>query len=198
MKNFSAELNIPLVATNDSHYVRREDSEFHDLLLCIQTGKTINDTRRLKFSSDDYYLKSAEEMRSLFADTPEACDNTLKIADRCNVTIDFGKFQMPEFPLPAGYNDADYLRDLCYKKIPTRYKTLTDEIKTRLDYELKIIHDMGYDGYFLIVWDFINFARQKKFRSVQDAARRRAVSSLTFWGLPNSTRLNIICSLNAS
>ncbi len=162
LKNFSAELNIPLVATNDSHYVRREDSEFHDLLLCIQTGKTINDTRRLKFSSDDYYLKSPEEMRSLFRDTPEACDNTLKIAARCNVTIEFGKLQMPEFPLPAGYSDVDYLRDLCYKKIPTRYKTLTDEIKTRLDYELKIIHDMGYDGYFLIVWDFINFARQKK------------------------------------
>lgn len=162
LKNLSAELNIPLVATNDSHYVRREDSEFHDLLLCIQTGKTINDERRLKFSSDDYYLKSPGEMRKLFADTPEACDNTLKIATRCNVSIEFGKLQMPEFPLPAGYNDADYLRDLCYKKIPARYKVVTDEIKARLDYELKIIHDMGYDGYFLIVWDFINFARQKK------------------------------------
>ena len=162
LKNFSKEFNIPLVATNDSHYVRREDSEFHDLLLCIQTGKTIRDEHRLKFNSDDYYLKSAEEMRKLFRDTPEACDNTLKIAERCNVTIEFGKFQMPEFPLPDGYSDADYLRDLCYKKLPARYKVITDEIKTRLDYELKVIHDMGYDGYFLIVWDFINFARQKK------------------------------------
>ena len=162
LKNFSAEFNIPLVATNDSHYVRREDSEFHDLLLCIQTNKTLHDEKRMKFSSDDYYLKSPEEMREIFSDTPEACDNTLKIAERCNVTIEFGKFQMPEFPLPEGYTDADYLRDLCYKKIHDRYEVLTEEIKTRLDYELKIIHDMGYDGYFLIVWDFINFARQKK------------------------------------
>ncbi len=163
LKIFSAELNIPLVATNDSHYVRREDSEFHDLLLCIQTNKTLHDENRLKFSSDDYYLKSAAQMRELFSDTPEACDNTLKIAARCNVEIEFGKFQMPEFPLPENYSEAaDYLRELCYKKISARYEILTDEIKARLDYELKIIHDMGYDGYFLIVWDFINFARQKK------------------------------------
>ena len=162
LKRFSVEFNIPLVATNDSHYVRREDSEFHDLLLCVQSNKTLHDNKRLKFSSDDYYLKSAEEMRKIFSDTPEACDNTLKIAERCNVTIEFGKFQMPEFPLPAGYTDADYLRGLCYKKVRERYDVLTDDIKTRLEYELKIIHDMGYDGYFLIVWDFINFARQKK------------------------------------
>ena len=156
LKNFSAEFNIPLVATNDSHYVRREDAEFHDLLLCIQTNKTLHDEKRLKFSSDDYYLKSAREMRELFLDAPEACDNTLRIAERCNVEIEFGKFQMPAFPLPENYSDADYLRNLCYKKIPARYETLTDEIKTRLEYELKIIHDMGYDGYFLIVWDFIS------------------------------------------
>ena len=163
LKNFSAEMNIPLVATNDSHYVRREDAEFHDLLLCIQTNKIIHDAKRMKFSSDDYYLKSAEEMRELFFDTPEACDNTLKIAERCNVTLEFGKFQMPEFPLPEGYTAAaDYLRDLCYKKLPERYETLTDEIKTRLDHELEIIHGMGYDGYFLIVYDFINFARRNK------------------------------------
>jgi len=162
LKNFSAELNIPLVATNDSHYVRRADSEFHELLLCMQTGKTIHDEHRMKFSSDDYFLKSAEEMRELFFDTPEACDNTLKIAERCNVTIEFGKFQMPEFPLPAGKTDAEYLRELCNKKILNRYPNITDEIKTRLDYELKVIHNMGYDGYFLIVYDFINFARQNK------------------------------------
>ncbi len=162
LKNFSAELNIPLVATNDSHYVRRADSEFHELLLCMQTGKTIHDEHRMKFSSDDYFLKSAEEMRELFFDTPEACDNTLKIAERCNVTIEFGKFQMPEFPLPAGKTDAEYLRELCNKKIRNRYPNITDEIKTRLDYELKVIHNMGYDGYFLIVYDFINFARQNK------------------------------------
>lgn len=161
LKKFSAKLNIPLVATNDSHYVRREDSEFHDLLLCIQTNKTVHDEKRLKFSSDDYYLKSAEEMRQLFADTPEACDNTLKIAERCNVSLEFGKFLMPEFPLPEGYTDAEYLRGLCEKKIGNRYPIITDEIRARLNHELEIIHGMGYDGYFLIVYDFINFARQK-------------------------------------
>lgn len=163
LKNLSAEMNVPLVATNDSHYVRREDADFHDLLLCIQTGKILSDARRLKFSSDDYYLKSAEEMRALFADVPDACDNTLKIAARCNVKLEFGKFQMPEFPLPEGYTDAaDYLRKLCHKKLPERYDTITDEISARLDRELEIIHGMGYDGYFLIVYDFINFARRKK------------------------------------
>ena len=162
LKVFSAELNLPLVATNDSHYVRRADSEFHDLLLCIQTNRTLRDPNRWKFPSNDYYLKSPEEMRALFHDTPDACDNTLKIAERCNVEIEFGKFQMPEFPLPEGYSDAEYLRGLCYEKLPDRYETLTDEVKARLDYELKVIHDMGYDGYFLIVHDFINFARSKK------------------------------------
>lgn len=160
LKKFSAKLNIPLVATNDSHYVRREDSAFHDLLLCIQTNKTIHDERRFKFSSDDYYLKSAEEMRELFVDTPEACDNTLTIAERCNVSLEFGNFLMPEFPLPEGYTAAEYLRGLCEKKISNRYPIVTNEIKARLNHELKIIHDMGYDGYFLIVYDFINFARR--------------------------------------
>ena len=163
LKKFSAELNVPLVATNDSHYVRREDSDFHDLLLCLQTNRKLDDERRLKFPSDDYYLKSPAQMRELFADTPEACDNTLRIAERCNVKLEFGKFQMPEFPLPDGYVDAaDYLRDLCNKKLPTRYETLTPEIMTRLNHELEIIHGMGYDGYFLIVHDFIDFARRKK------------------------------------
>ncbi len=162
LKKFSAELKIPLVATNDSHYVRRADSDFHDLLLCIQTGKILSDKYRLKFPSDDYFLKSAEEMREIFFDTPEACDNTLKIAERCNVSLEFGKFQMPEFPLPEGKTDADYLRELCAEKIFDRYEKITDEIQSRLDRELEIIHTMGYDGYFLIVWDFINFARQKK------------------------------------
>ena len=163
LKKISAELNVPLVATNDSHYVRREDAEFHDLLLCLQTGKIVTDKHRMKFSSDDYYLKSAEEMRALFDDVPDACDNTLRIAESCNVALEFGKFQMPQFPLPQGYVDAaDYLRDLCREKIPTRYDVVTAEVTARLERELEIIHGMGYDGYFLIVWDFINFARRKK------------------------------------
>ncbi len=159
--NISRELNIPLVATNDSHYVRREDSEFQDLLLCIQMNKTVDDTKRLRFSSDDYYLKSPEEMRLLFAEIPEACDNTLKIAERCNVTFEFGKLHLPVYPLPKNFkSDAEYLRALCYDKLGERYLLFTDEILTRLNYELKIIHQMGYDGYFLIVWDFIAFAKK--------------------------------------
>ncbi|MCR5834831.1 MAG: DNA polymerase III subunit alpha [Selenomonadaceae bacterium] len=161
MKKFAVEMNLPLVATNDSHYVRKEDASFHDLLLCIQTGKILSDSNRMKFPSDDFYLKSPEEMRELFYDTPEACDNTMKIAERCNITMEFGKFQMPEFPLPENFtNAADYLRSLCTEKIGERYDKVTAEITARLNYELGIIHSMGYDGYFLIVYDFINYARE--------------------------------------
>lgn len=163
LKKISQKLNIPLVATNDIHYVNRDDSEVHDILLCIQTNKTFNDKKRLRFSSDDYFLKSAKEMREIFSDFPDACDNTLKIAERCNVSFDFGKIQMPVYKLPAPYTEEKiFLRDLCYKKISERYEKITDEIKIRLDYELKIINRMGFDGYFLIVWDFINFARKNK------------------------------------
>ena len=163
LKKISQKLNIPLVATNDIHYVNRDDSEVHDILLCIQTNKTFNDKKRLRFSSDNYFLKSAEEMREIFSDFPDACDNTLKIAERCNVSFDFGKIQMPVYKLPAPYTEEKiFLRDLCYKKISERYEKITDKIKIRLDYELKIINRMGFDGYFLIVWDFINFARKNK------------------------------------
>ncbi len=161
LAKISADLNLALVATNDIHYVRRADSEFQDLLLCIQTNKTVDAPHRLRFNSDDYFLKSPEEMRSLFADFPDACDNTLKIAERCNVTFEFGKLQLPEFPLPKKFkNDDDYLRDLCYKKLGERYVLFTDEIISRLDYELDVIKKMGYAGYFLIVWDFIDFAKK--------------------------------------
>ena len=163
LKKISQDLNINLVATNDLHYVNRSDSEVHDILLCIQMNKIISDKKRLRFDSDDYYLKSAEEMAELFADFPDALENTNKIAERCNVTFEFGKLQLPEFPLPENYStEQEFLRDLCYKKLPERFEVVTEEIKSRLEYELKIIHAMGYDGYFLIVWDFINFARQKK------------------------------------
>ena len=162
LQKLSQDLNINLVATNDLHYVNRSDSEVHDILLCIQMNKTISDKKRLRFNSDDYYLKSAEEMYQLFEDFPDALENTLKIAERCNVTFEFGKLQLPEYPLPENYTEEKFLRDLCYKKISERYETVTEEIKARLEYELKIIHAMGYDGYFLIVWDFINFARSKK------------------------------------
>ena len=162
LAKISRQLNIPLVATNDVHYTRREDYQAHDILLCIQMNKTLHDKHRLRFSSDDYYLKSAEDMRNIFAEYPDACDNTNKIAERCNVNFEFGKLQMPVYPLPENYSDEKYLRELCYKKISARYENITDEIKSRLDYELEIINRMGYAGYFLIVWDFINFARKNK------------------------------------
>ena len=162
LKKISKQLGIGLVATNDVHYVRREDSQAHDILLCLQMNKTVSDQKRLKFSSDDYFLKSAEEMQELFADIPEALENTNKIAARCNMTFEFGKLQLPKYPLPENFTEQQYLRELCYKKISERYEVVTAEVETRLEYELKMIHRMGYDGYFLIVWDFINFARKNK------------------------------------
>ncbi|MDQ0202792.1 DNA polymerase III subunit alpha [Pectinatus haikarae] len=153
---------LELIATNDIHYLEKKDSEFHDVLLCIQMGKILTDTDRMKFSSDEYYLKSAEEMNALFPSVPSAICNSLKIAERCNVDFEFGHLHLPQFPLPEGVSDKQYLRDLCEKNLPLRYSDITDEVRKRLDYELSIINRMGYDSYFLIVWDFINFARNNK------------------------------------
>ena len=153
---------VGLVATNDSHYVRREDSEFHDILLCIQMSKTVDDPDRMRFNSDDYYLKSPEEMAGLFSAYPEALSNTVKIAERCQVDFEFGHIQLPYYPIPEAYKDDEaYLRALCEKALPSRYPEITQEVRERLDYELSIIHRMGYDSYFLIVWDFINHSREQ-------------------------------------
>ncbi len=152
---------IGLVATNDVHYLRKEDAEFHDILLCIQTGKRVDDEDRLRFAGDEYYLKSPEEMAKLFADVPEALENTRRIADRCNTEFVFGKLLLPRYPLPENYASAkEYLRALCEKNLPRRYAEVNDEVRQRLDYELSVINTMGYDGYFLIVWDFINYAKE--------------------------------------
>ena len=153
--------NIGLVATNDCHYVSRADSEFHDILLCIQMGKTIADPARMRFNSDDYYVKSPAEMAELFKDYPEAIANTEKIAARCQVDFEFGHIQLPYYPIPSQYaDDAAYLRALCEQALPDRYPKSSEAVIKRLDYELSIIHRMGYDSYFLIVWDFINYSRQ--------------------------------------
>lgn len=151
--------HLGLVCTNDAHYLKREDSEFHDVLLCIQTGKTLDDPGRMKFYNDSFYLKSAEEMQALFPAYPEALSNTVKIAERCHVEFDFEHRHLPNFPLPEGLTDEMYLRQLCEEKLPEKYEVITDEVKQRLDYELGVIHNMGFDSYFLIVWDFINYAR---------------------------------------
>ena len=160
LREFAKKYDIGLVATNDVHYVHADDSEFHDILLCVQTGRTINDPDRMRFSGPDYYLKSEEEMAALFADYPEALENTAKIAARCQVDFTFGELQLPFYPLPEHFESDDaYLRALCEERLSSRYADVTDEIRTRLDYELGVIHGMGYASYFLIVWDFINYAR---------------------------------------
>jgi DNA polymerase-3 subunit alpha len=159
-------LQAPLLATNDSHYVHRHDAEAHDALLCVQTGCTIDDPNRFKFSSDEHYLKSATEMRHLFAELPEACDNTLWVAERCNVEIEFGKPHLPEFPLPAGFEtSAGYLRHLTVEGAEKRWgATLPPVVIERIEYELSVIEGMGFASYFLIVWDLINHARERGIR----------------------------------
>jgi len=156
----SKETGIPLVATNDVHYIQKEDALAQDVLMCIQTGKTLDDENRMKFESSEFYLKSPEEMEQLFSYIPEALENTLRIAERCNVTLEFGKVHLPSFKVPEGLSEDEYLRQLCYKGARERFPVITDEIRQRLDYELETIKEMGYSSYFLIVWDFINYARQ--------------------------------------
>lgn len=153
-------LGIGLVATNDAHYVNRSDAEFHEILLCIQTGKTIDDPNRMQFPSHEFYIKDAAEMAALFPDCPEALANTLAIANRCNVELRFGELHLPDFPVPAGENDVSYLRRLCDERLPRRYSPVTTQVRERLDYELAVIEKMGYSSYFLIVWDFIDYARR--------------------------------------
>ncbi|MGE5578177.1 MAG: DNA polymerase III subunit alpha [Syntrophothermus sp.] len=156
-----AEYGIPLVATNDVHYIYREEASLHDLLLCIQTAKTLDDPKRLRFPTSEFYLKSGEEMAALFAGTPEALENTLVIAGRCNFSVDADKPHLPHYPVPGGLDAADYLRQICRQAAGDRFGSpLPEGIANRLDYELDMIAQMGYAGYFLVVWDFIRFARE--------------------------------------
>ncbi|MEO6990620.1 MAG: DNA polymerase III subunit alpha [Candidatus Baltobacteraceae bacterium] len=163
------ELNLPLVATNDSHYLSRSDAPAHDVLLCIGTGKTIQDQNRLKFMTDEFYVKSAEEMRALFADVPDACDNTLAIAGRIDIKIPEKQFNIPYYPVPTTNGtpptDAEYLRSICEAGLVERYgperSRDDDGLRERLDYELDVITTMGFASYFLIVWDFIKYARDR-------------------------------------
>jgi DNA polymerase-3 subunit alpha len=159
-------IGAPLLATNDSHYVHRDDAVAHDALLCVQTGSLMSDPNRFKFHGDEHYLKTAAEMRSLFGELPEACDNSLWIAERCNVEIDFGKPQLPNFPLPEGFaTDSEYLRHLTFAGARERWgEQVPDAAVERLAYELKVIEDMGFSSYFLIVWDLIAHARRSGIR----------------------------------
>ncbi len=161
LKRLAKKYGLGLVATNDLHYVRREDAEGQDILLCIQTAATVDDPMRMKFANDQFYLKSKQEMLIKFSGVPEALSNTLKIAERCNVELEFGHLLLPEFPIPEGKTVTGYLRELCMQGLPTRYPEPRAEVMKRLDFELEVIDKMGYSGYFLIVWDFINFSRTK-------------------------------------
>lgn len=156
----SRELGIPLVATNDVHYVDKDDARIQDILMCLQMQKTIDDTNRMKFPSDEFYLKSREEMESLFPEVQEALDNTVEIAERCNVEFEFHKYHIPKYDVPEGYTPETYMRHLCETGLKERYgENPPEEYRERLDFELNVIVNMGYVEYFLIVWDFINFAK---------------------------------------
>lgn len=155
----SRETGIPLIATNDSHYIYKEDAEPHDILLCIQTGKTVLDEDRMRYEGGQFYVKSPEEMYDLFSFAPEACENTAKIAERCNVTFTFHELKLPRFDVPDGKTAEEYLRELCYQGFAEKYSDPKAEWKERLEYELSTIVNMGYVDYFLIVWDFIKYAK---------------------------------------
>lgn len=155
----SAELNIPLIATNDSHYIYKEDTEPHDILLCIQTGKTVLDEDRMRYESGQFYVKSPEEMYEIFSYAPQALANTQKIAERCNVTFTFHELKLPQFDVPDGKSAEGYLREVCEDGFAKRYPDAPPEWKDRLEYELDTITQMGYIDYFLIVWDFIKYAK---------------------------------------
>jgi DNA polymerase III subunit alpha len=159
-------LRLPLLATNDSHYVRQGDAVAHDALLCVQTGSLMSDPDRFRFHGDHHYLKSAAEMRHLFREIEVACDNSLWVAERCQLEIEFGKPLLPDFPLPEGYlDDATYLEHLTFEGARNRWgESLPDEVVERLSYELKVIGDMGFSSYFLIVWDLIDHARRQGIR----------------------------------
>ena len=159
LMRMSQETGIELVATNDVHYTYAEDAEPHDILLCLQTGKKLSDENRMRYEGGQYFVKSEEEMRALFPYAAQAIDNTQKIADRCNVEIEFGVTKLPHFEVPEGYDSWTYLNKLCHEGLVRRYPDKHEELLPKLDYELSVIQKMGYVDYFLIVWDFINYAR---------------------------------------
>ena len=156
------ETGIPLVATNDAHYLRKEDSKMQSILICIQTGKTVQDADKLEFETDEFYLKSTEEMYDLFSIAPDACENTVKIADMCNFDFEFGVTKLPYFEAPDGMDNQVYFEKLCREGLVRRYgDVVTDEMRERLEYEIDVIRRMGYTNYYLIVFDFINYAKQQ-------------------------------------
>ena len=155
------ETGLPLVVTNDAHYLTREDSKIQDVLMCIQMGKTVDDPDRMRFETDEFYLKSEVEMRALFPNVPDAFENTVKIAERCNVEFVFNQYHLPAFDVPEGYTNEEYFRKLCMDGFRERYPEQPKEYLDRLDYEIGVISRMGYVNYYLIVWDFIRYAKEQ-------------------------------------
>lgn len=161
VRRIARETGLPLVVTNDAHYLRREDAAMQDVLLCIQTGKTVDDENRMRFASDDFYLKSEAELRALFPGCEEAFDNTVKIAEKCNLDFVFHEYHLPSFPVPKEFTNEAYFRKLCYDGFRERYPQEPEEYKQRLEYEIDVISRMGYVNYYLIVWDFIRYAKEQ-------------------------------------
>ncbi|KPK00799.1 MAG: DNA polymerase III subunit alpha, partial [Nitrospira bacterium SG8_35_4] len=160
--DLSNELHIPVVATNDCHYLKKDDSKAHDVLLCIQTGKTLQDQDRMRFSKNSFYFKSPDEMKETFKDLPQAITNTRKVAERCNLDFKFNEFCLPKFILPEGENVNEYLKKLSEEGLARkRGGSIPEEYRSRLDRELQMIEKMGFSSYFLIVWDFIHYAKSK-------------------------------------
>ena len=155
------ETGLPLVVTNDAHYLRKEDAKMQDVLLCIQTGKTVDDENRMKFQTEEFYLKSEEELRRLFPNCDEAFENTVRIADRCNLEFVFNEYHLPSFPVPEGYTNEEYFRKLCMDGFKERYPDQPEKYLERLEYEIGVISRMGYVNYYLIVWDFIRYAKEQ-------------------------------------
>ncbi len=180
MIELAKEFGLPLVATNDCHYLRKSDHGMHDVLLCIQMKKTVNEQQRMRFDNH-FYFKSVDEMREALKDyPPEAITNTLEIADRCKLKLEYGESVMPKYEVPEGYTDDSYLKELCYKGLREKYGELSEEIRKRLDYELDIISKTRYSGYFLIVWDYVKYAHKQGYPL---SARGSAASSLVLYAL---------------
>ncbi|HYN99212.1 MAG TPA: DNA polymerase III subunit alpha, partial [Actinomycetota bacterium] len=164
VRRIGKELGIPLVATNDSHYTCKEDAEAHDILLCIQTGKELSDTKRMKFDTDEFYMKSREEMVQAFPDYQDAVENTVGVAEMCDLEIDMYKMLLPTFEVPEGHTIQSYLREQAALGMRRRYQPLTKEVEDRLNMELRVIDEMGFSAYFLIVSDFVQWAKSQKIR----------------------------------
>ena len=159
IQRLARETGLPMVITNDAHYLRKEDADIQDVLLCIQTGKSVDDINRMRFETQEFYLKSEEELRSLFPGYDEAFENTVRIAERCNVEFTFHEYHLPAYPVPEGYTNEEYFRKLCYEGFQERYPDAPEEYRERMEYEIKVISSMGYVNYYLIVWDFIHYAK---------------------------------------